>query len=162
MGPDIRPGGTELAGRTVLVIGGTSGIGLETARRARAEGADVIVTARDADRLKQVALELGARAAAFDATDFGRLGKFFDELPAPVDHVLVTGPGPYYAPLADFEVEKARHDLDAHVLLAIEVARHAARRFARPGLCSSWEAPAAAERLRGSRSSRLSRRRAPR
>jgi NAD(P)-dependent dehydrogenase (short-subunit alcohol dehydrogenase family) len=123
----------ELAGQTVLVIGGTSGIGLETARRARAEGADVIVTARDADRVKRVALELGARAAAFDATDFGRLGKFFDELPAPVDHVLVTGPGPYYAPLADFEFEKARRDLDAHVLLPIEVARHAARKVRAPG-----------------------------
>jgi NAD(P)-dependent dehydrogenase (short-subunit alcohol dehydrogenase family) len=123
----------ELAGQTVLVIGGTSGIGLETARRTRAEGADVIVTARDADRVKRVALELGARAAAFDATDFGRLGKFFDELPAPVDHVLVTGPGPYYAPLADFEFEKARRDLDAHVLLPIEVARHAARKVRAPG-----------------------------
>jgi NAD(P)-dependent dehydrogenase (short-subunit alcohol dehydrogenase family) len=122
------PSRRQLAGQTVLVIGGTSGIGLETARLARAEGADVIVTARDADRLKRVALELGARAAAFDATDFGRLGKFFDDLPAPVDHVLVTGPGPYYAPLADFEVEKARRDLDAHVLLPIEVARHAARK----------------------------------
>jgi NAD(P)-dependent dehydrogenase (short-subunit alcohol dehydrogenase family) len=123
----------QLGGQTVLVIGGTSGIGLETARLARTEGADVIVTARDADRLKQVVLELGARAAAFDATDFGRLGKFFDELPAPVDHVLVTGPGPYYAPLADFEFEKARRDLDAHVLLPIEVARHAARKVRAPG-----------------------------
>jgi NAD(P)-dependent dehydrogenase (short-subunit alcohol dehydrogenase family) len=40
-------GKPELAGRTVAVIGGSSGIGLETARRARAEGAEVILTARD-------------------------------------------------------------------------------------------------------------------
>jgi len=33
----------ELAGQTVVVIGGSAGIGLETARRARAEGADVIL-----------------------------------------------------------------------------------------------------------------------
>jgi NAD(P)-dependent dehydrogenase (short-subunit alcohol dehydrogenase family) len=122
----------ELAGQTVVVIGGTSGIGLETARLARAEGAVLIVTARDPERLKRVGLELGARTAAFDATDFQRLGKFFDELPAPVDHVLVTGPGPYYAPLAEFEVEKARRDVDAHILLPIEVARRAAKRL-RPG-----------------------------
>jgi NAD(P)-dependent dehydrogenase (short-subunit alcohol dehydrogenase family) len=31
----------ELRGQTVLVIGGSAGIGLETARRARAEGAEV-------------------------------------------------------------------------------------------------------------------------
>jgi Zn-dependent alcohol dehydrogenase len=37
----------ELAGQTVVVIGGSAGIGLETARRARAEGAEVILTGRD-------------------------------------------------------------------------------------------------------------------
>ncbi len=49
--------GPELAGQTVVVIGGSAGIGLETARRARAEGADVILTGRNPDRLKQAALE---------------------------------------------------------------------------------------------------------
>ena len=39
----------ELRGQTVVVIGGSSGIGLETARRARAEGAGVILTGRNAD-----------------------------------------------------------------------------------------------------------------
>jgi S-adenosylhomocysteine hydrolase len=48
----------ELAGQTVVVIGGSSGIGLDTARRARAEGADVILTARDPDRLRRVGVEL--------------------------------------------------------------------------------------------------------
>lgn len=122
-----------LAGRTVVVIGGTLGIGLETARLARAEGADVVVTARDAERLKRVGSELGARTAAFDATDFPRLEKFFDDFSDPIDHVLVTGPGPYYAPLAEFDFEKARRDLEAHVLLPIVVAKSAARRVRPPG-----------------------------
>jgi NAD(P)-dependent dehydrogenase (short-subunit alcohol dehydrogenase family) len=119
-------GKPELAGQTVVVIGGSSGIGLETARLARAEGAEVIVTARDPDRLHRAGLELGASTAAFDATDFERLARFFDELPAPIDHVLVTGPGPYYAPLAEFDIEAARRDVDAHLLLPLQVARHAA------------------------------------
>ena len=42
----------ELAGQTVVVIGGSAGIGLETARRARAEGADVILTGRNPERLE--------------------------------------------------------------------------------------------------------------
>jgi len=121
-----------LQGQTVVVIGGSAGIGLETARRARAEGADVIVTARDPDRLRRVGEELGARTSAFDVTDFDRLAKFFDGLPGPIDHVLVTGPGPYYAPLKEFDVAKARRDLEAHVLLPIEVARRAAGKV-RPG-----------------------------
>jgi NAD(P)-dependent dehydrogenase (short-subunit alcohol dehydrogenase family) len=45
-------GEPELAGQTVVVIGGTSGIGLETARRARAEGADVVIAGRDPERLE--------------------------------------------------------------------------------------------------------------
>ena len=122
-----------LRGQTVVVIGGSAGIGLETARLARAEGADVILTARDPERLEHAANELGAGTrAAFDATDFDRLRRFFDELPTPIDHVLVTGPGPYYAPLAEFDLDEARREVDAHLFLPIEVARNAVGKV-RPG-----------------------------
>src|ERR1700681_175640 len=85
----------ELLGQTVVVIGGSSGIGLETARRARAEGAGIVLTGRNPERLQRAALELGAlSSAAFDATDFDRLERFFDELPTPIDHVMVTAGGP--------------------------------------------------------------------
>ena len=87
-------------------------------------------SARDSDRLRRVGLELGAQVAAFDATDFERLRRFFDELPRPIDHVLITGPGPYYAPLAEFDLEKARRDVDAHLLLPLQVARYAASNLA--------------------------------
>jgi NAD(P)-dependent dehydrogenase (short-subunit alcohol dehydrogenase family) len=122
-----------LLGQTLVVIGGSAGIGLETARRAREEGAEVILTARDPDRLQRVGLELGAGSiAAFDATDFERLGRFFDELPRPIDHVLVTGAGPYYAPLREFDFDKARRDVEAHLLLPLQVARSAIGKV-RPG-----------------------------
>jgi len=122
-----------LAGQTVVVIGGSAGIGLETARRARAEGADVILTARNPSPLQQAAAELGAQAtAAFDATDFDRLARFFQELPTPIDHVLVTGPGPYYAPLADLDRERAHRAFDQHQWLAVAVAQHATGKV-RPG-----------------------------
>jgi NAD(P)-dependent dehydrogenase (short-subunit alcohol dehydrogenase family) len=122
----------DLIGQTVLVIGGSSGIGLETARLARAQGAGIILTARNPDRLHRAGLELGASIAAFDATDFGRLGRFFDALPAPIDHLLVTGPSPHSAPLAGFDLDAARRDVDAHLLLPLQVARDAAAKV-RPG-----------------------------
>jgi NAD(P)-dependent dehydrogenase (short-subunit alcohol dehydrogenase family) len=122
-----------LQDQTVVLIGGSAGIGLETARLARAEGAEVILTARNPERLEAAAQEVGARSsAAFDATDFDRLSAFFDDLPAPVDHVLLTGPGPYYAPLPEFEMAEARRDLEAHVLLPIQIAKLAPGRV-RPG-----------------------------
>jgi NADP-dependent 3-hydroxy acid dehydrogenase YdfG len=89
----------ELLGQTVVVIGGSAGIGLETARRARAEGAELVVTGRNPDRLKHAAHELGAlSSASFDAADPDRLARFFQDLPAPIDHVMVTAGRPYYAP----------------------------------------------------------------
>jgi NAD(P)-dependent dehydrogenase (short-subunit alcohol dehydrogenase family) len=118
----------ELTGQRVVIIGGSSGIGLETARRARAEGAELTLTARSPDRLHRVGLELGASVAAFDALDFDRLDRFFDELPTPVDHVMVTGPGPYYAPLGDFDFDEGRRDVDAHLWLPMHVARNAVGR----------------------------------
>ncbi|MFZ3268957.1 MAG: SDR family NAD(P)-dependent oxidoreductase, partial [Mycobacterium sp.] len=89
----------ELLGQTVVVIGGSAGIGLETARRARAEGADVVITGRNPDRLAHAAKDVGAqRTAAFDANDKAALQSFFSELPAPIDHVMVTAGGPRYGP----------------------------------------------------------------
>jgi NAD(P)-dependent dehydrogenase (short-subunit alcohol dehydrogenase family) len=120
--PRREPG---LLGQTVVVIGGSAGIGLETARLAHSEGAKLILTGRNQQPLDQAAHELDANTASFDVTDFAQLGKFFDELPAPIDHVLVTGPGPYYAPLAEFDVEKARRDVEAHLLLPVMIARNA-------------------------------------
>jgi NAD(P)-dependent dehydrogenase (short-subunit alcohol dehydrogenase family) len=122
----------DMVGQTVVVIGGSAGIGLETARLAHVKGADVILTARNPDRLHRAGLELGASIAAFDATDFERLERFFDQLPTPIDHVLVTGPGPYYAPLSEFDIEKLRGDVDAHLLLPLVIARKAAAKV-RPG-----------------------------
>ena len=77
----IRPG-PELLRQTVVIIGGSAGIGLETARRARAEGASIILTGRNRERLEQAARELGSeRTAAFDANDPASLQSFFQDLP---------------------------------------------------------------------------------
>ena len=48
-----------LAGRETLVVGGSAGIGLATARLLAAEGASVTIAARDADRLQEVAASIG-------------------------------------------------------------------------------------------------------
>jgi NAD(P)-dependent dehydrogenase (short-subunit alcohol dehydrogenase family) len=118
-----------LLGQTVVVIGGSTGIGLETARRAHAEGAKLILAARNPERLEHASRELGTPStAALDATNFDQLKNFFDGLPTPIDHVLVTGPGPYYSPLAELDIEKARRDVEAHLLLPLQVARYAAKK----------------------------------
>ena len=123
----------ELVGQTVVLIGGSAGIGLETARRARGEGADVVLVGRDSERLQRAAREVDARStAALDATDATALKRFFEDLPDPVDHVLVTGPGPHYVPLLEMDADDVRQALGDHVVLGLEVARNAAPKM-RPG-----------------------------
>jgi len=115
---------SALGGQTVAVLGGSAGIGLETARLARAEGAEVVLAARDEQRLAAAAQELGARdSAAFDAADPAALEDFFTGLPGPVDHVMVTAGRPYYGPIADMDFAAARRSLDDHFWVAIHLAR---------------------------------------
>jgi len=112
----------QLTGQTVLVLGGSAGIGLETARRARDEGADLILTARGPDRLHAIGLELGASISAFDLSDTERLTRFFANLPGPVDHVLVSGAGPQYVPFAELDIGKIRHGVE-RIVLSVQIAR---------------------------------------
>jgi NAD(P)-dependent dehydrogenase (short-subunit alcohol dehydrogenase family) len=122
-----------LLGQTVVLIGGSAGIGLETARLARREGAEVVLTGRDPERLDRAARDVDARStAAFDATDPAALKRFFDDLPEPIDHVLVTGPGPSYVPLLEMDADQVRDALAGHVVLGLDVARNAAPKM-RPG-----------------------------
>ena len=123
----------ELLGQTVVVIGGSAGIGLETARRARAEGADVILTGRRAEPLQQAASELGASSTvSFDATDSAALERFFKNLTTPIDHVMVTAGGPYYARLVDMDFAQARRALEEQLVMRVQVARNAIGKV-RPG-----------------------------
>jgi NAD(P)-dependent dehydrogenase (short-subunit alcohol dehydrogenase family) len=124
----------ELLGQTVVVIGGSAGIGLATARRARGEGAAVVLTGRDPERLVRAARDVGAaRFAAFDADDTDAVARFFGELPGPIDHVLISAGGPHYGPrLLEKDVEEVRVTLSDRVVLALAVARGAVPKM-RPG-----------------------------
>jgi len=123
----------QLLGQTVVVMGGSAGIGLETARQARAEGAKLILTGRNPERLQSAANEIEAESTkAFDATDAGVLEQFFRDLPSPIDHVMVTAGRPYYGRLLDLDFVQARAAIEEHLVLAIQVARNAAPKV-RPG-----------------------------
>jgi NAD(P)-dependent dehydrogenase (short-subunit alcohol dehydrogenase family) len=124
---------TALAGQTVVLLGGSAGIGLETARLARGEGADVSLVGRNPERLARAAEEVGATStAAFDATDLQALERFFADQPKPVDHVLVTAGGPHYQSLAEMDFTAARRVVEEHLWLPLQLARIAVETM-RPG-----------------------------
>jgi NAD(P)-dependent dehydrogenase (short-subunit alcohol dehydrogenase family) len=121
----------SLDGQLVAVLGGSSGIGRATAELARDVGADLIITGRNAARVEAVGAELGARTATLELSDADGLRAFFDMLSA-VDHVLVTGGGPVYAPISELGMTAVGAYLDEHLEGSLRVARECAGRV-RPG-----------------------------
>ncbi|WP_433573489.1 SDR family oxidoreductase [Streptomyces sp. CA-251247] len=123
----------SLAGQTVVVIGASAGMGLETARRVRGAGGQVVMVGRNPERLEQAALDIEPLStAAFDAADTDRLQQFFQDLPGTVDHVLSTAGGPAYMPLADMDLAEARRHFGDRLAMTIGIALHS-RDKVRPG-----------------------------
>lgn len=107
----------RLLGQTIVVIDGVSDVGLATTRRAKTEGARLIITGRDAGRLDDAADEIGVDAtAAFDDQDVGLLEAFLVSLPTRVDHIVLGIPTAEPAPLAKADFAQVRQPVDGLVL----------------------------------------------
>lgn len=118
----------------VVVIGGTSGIGLATAQRQVRDGRSVIVTGRDKARLDAALARLGegATGASVDASDEDATRAFFAAL-GPVDHVVVAVTGNTAAgPFAGLPIDELRAATEGK-LVAQTVAAQAALQVLRPG-----------------------------
>ncbi|MFE2737952.1 SDR family oxidoreductase [Streptomyces sp. NPDC056721] len=115
----------DLVDQTVVVIGASSGIGLETARQVRAAGGQVVMVARDPQRLERAAAEVRPRSTAtLDAADTDRLQQFFSDLPFAVDHVISTAGGPLYAPLADMDVAETSRHFGERLAMTLGIAKY--------------------------------------
>jgi NAD(P)-dependent dehydrogenase (short-subunit alcohol dehydrogenase family) len=98
---------TELTNQSVIVVGGTSGMGLAIARLAKSRGASVTVASRSSDKVAAVATELGAAGKPIDTSDEASVRDFFAAV-GPVDHLIEPGSSVRTgtlkdAPLADGE-----------------------------------------------------------
>lgn len=113
-----------LAGKKVVVVGGSSGIGLSTAELAKREGAEVIIASRNAERLNAVAGNLGAKAIAADVTSDKSVEDLFRAC-GPVDHVVVTAAQLRSGPFKTVAMEDVRATMEGKFWGAWRVARSA-------------------------------------
>src|SRR5258708_4837930 len=102
-----------LAGKKVVVVGGSSGIGLATAEMAKREGADVIIASRNVERLDKAAEKLNAIAIPADVTSDESVAELFRRC-GPVDHVVVTAAQLPTGPFKTLGMENAPPPLHAH------------------------------------------------
>jgi NAD(P)-dependent dehydrogenase (short-subunit alcohol dehydrogenase family) len=123
-----------LAGHKIVVIGGSSGMGLATARAAALEGAEVTIASSRQDRVDAALGELpaGCVGTALDVRDEAEVASFFERL-GHLDHLAFTA-GDAFAPrpLADFGLSDARAVLDVRFWGAVTVIKYAAPRIS-PG-----------------------------
>lgn len=113
-----------LTGKKVVVVGGSSGIGLATAELGRREGADVIIASRNVDRLDAVANRLNAIAIPADVTSDDSVADLFRRC-GPVDHVVVTAAQLRSGPFKTVSMEDVRATMESKFWGAWRVARAA-------------------------------------
>lgn len=116
----------KLQGARVVVIGGSSGIGLATAQLARQEGAEVTIVGRSQEKLAQAQQTLGeVRLVAADITDNTGLGQAFEGL-GRVDHVLISAGSIRNGTLVNNDLETLRRIVDERLWGITYAVRHAA------------------------------------
>jgi len=113
-----------LKGKKVVVVGGSSGIGLATAEIAKGEGADVIIASRNVERLDAAANRLNAVAIPADVTSDESVAELFRRC-GPVDHVVVTAAQLRTGPFRTVAMEDVRATMEAKFWGAWRVARAA-------------------------------------
>ncbi|MCP3167829.1 SDR family oxidoreductase [Myxococcus qinghaiensis] len=112
----------------VVVVGGSSGIGLGVARAALEQGASVTLVSRSTDKLARAAALLEnpgrVRTCAADVTKEDAVRQLFEALP-PVNHVVVTAVEARYLGIREMDFAAARRIFDSKLMAAFHVARHA-------------------------------------
>jgi NAD(P)-dependent dehydrogenase (short-subunit alcohol dehydrogenase family) len=135
---------------TVLILGGSSGIGLATAQAAKAEGARVIITGRSSERLQAAKALLGddVKAVTLDVIDEPGTRALFAELER-VDHVFITAGAVLFDPKLGPDVESVRPALETRFWGAFNAAKFAAARMGAGGSITFMSGAAAIRPIRG-------------
>lgn len=115
---------------SVIIIGGTSGIGLATAAAAAAEGAHVTVTGRDPARLAAARAQLGdgVEAVQLDAEDEAGTRKLLENMGS-IDHVFITVGSLMLDAKLEPDTAAMRPALDTRFWAALYAAKYAARQM---------------------------------
>ena len=125
---------SSLQGKKVVVLGGSSGIGLEVSRAALAQGAEVVIVSSNQQRIEQAAAELGGNTtgSAVNLTDESAIEAYFKQFGA-FDHLVYTAADSLRLnELAATDLKDARHALELRFWSAVAAVKYASPNI-RPG-----------------------------
>ena len=104
----------DLKGKKVVVLGGSSGIGLEVSRQAAELGAEVVVASSSAEKVRKAVAELGGKTTGttLDLKDETAIAAFFEKLGA-FDHLVYTAADSLHvSDLGSTDLKAARNAFD--------------------------------------------------
>jgi NAD(P)-dependent dehydrogenase (short-subunit alcohol dehydrogenase family) len=120
----------QLKDRNVVIIGGSSGIGLATAHLAQSQGAVVTITGRSEDKLRQAANDLGgAKTAILDIANESDISQLFTDC-HPIDHLVVLGASLSSGAIREATLEELSRPITERILGAIHAIRYAIPKMA--------------------------------
>ena len=129
---------SELSGKRIVVLGGSSGIGLAVAQQAATQGATAIIASSNADRVKQAVATLGAKAEghAFDLSNENDIKNFFQKV-GDFDHLVFTaGDTLQLNELVETDLTKARRAFELRYWAVLAAVKHASKYIRKGGSIS--------------------------
>jgi NAD(P)-dependent dehydrogenase (short-subunit alcohol dehydrogenase family) len=118
--------GNGLQDKRVVVLGGSSGIGLAVAEQAASQAASVIIASSDAGRVQKVVASIGGKAQghALDVSDERAVEAFFSKL-GTFDHLVFTaGDSLHLHDLAATDLQQARHAFELRYWAALAAVKY--------------------------------------
>ncbi len=125
----------ELSGKRIVVLGGSSGIGLAVAQRAVAQGATAIIASSNAERVKQAVATLDGKAEghALDLSNERDIQNFFQKI-GDFDHLVFTaGDALQLNALAATDLTKARHAFELRYWAVLAAVKYASKSIRKGG-----------------------------
>src|SRR5882762_7258288 len=127
--------GNGLQDKRVVVLGGSSGIGLEVAKQAASQGASVVVASSSAERVQKAVESVGGKAQgqAIDVSDERAVATFFSKLGA-FDHLVFTaGDGLRLHDLAATDLQQARRAFELRYWAALAAVKYGSKSIRKGG-----------------------------
>ncbi|MBD5796675.1 short chain dehydrogenase [Bacillus pseudomycoides] len=140
-----------LKGKKVAIIGGSSGIGLETARLVLAQGADVIIASRSEDKLKGAKKVLAGNVTTYtlDITNEQQVQSFFEEINT-IHHLVITAAETFGGAFLDTEVSKTRQLFENKFWGQFYAAKYGAPKITKDGSITLFSGVVAYKTMAGS------------
>jgi len=127
--------GNGLQGKRVVILGGSSGIGLAVAEQASLQGANVVVVSSNPDRIQKAVQSLGGRVEGqtADLSDEGAIAALFTRL-GPIDHLVFTAADSLQLrELADTDLTQARRAFELRYWSALAAVKYASPHIRKGG-----------------------------